>query len=49
MPRELASSEPRGTPVRGTRRSPLLNVVGWMTTIVMGVAGVGLIMTTIFG
>jgi NRAMP (natural resistance-associated macrophage protein)-like metal ion transporter len=27
----------------------LLNVVGWVTTIVMGVAAVGLIVTTIFG
>jgi Mn2+/Fe2+ NRAMP family transporter len=27
----------------------LLNVVGWVTTITMGVAAVGLILTTIFG
>jgi Mn2+/Fe2+ NRAMP family transporter len=27
----------------------LLNVIGWVTTIVMGVAAVGLILTTIFG
>jgi NRAMP (natural resistance-associated macrophage protein)-like metal ion transporter len=27
----------------------LLNVVGWVTTIVMGVAAIGLIVTTIFG
>ena len=27
----------------------LLNVIGWVTTIVMGVAAVGLIVTTIFG
>ena len=27
----------------------LLNVVGWLTTIVMGVAAVALILTTIFG
>ena len=27
----------------------LLNVVGWVTTIVMGVAGIGLIVTSIFG
>jgi len=26
----------------------LLNVVGWATTIVMSVAGIGLIVTTIF-
>ena len=28
---------------------PLLNIIGWITTIVMGVAAVGLIVTTIFG
>ena len=27
----------------------LLNVVGWVTTIIMGVAAVALILTTIFG
>jgi Mn2+/Fe2+ NRAMP family transporter len=27
----------------------LLNVIGWVTTIVMGVAAVGLIVTTVFG
>lgn len=27
----------------------LLKVLGWVTTIVMGVAAVGLILTTIFG
>jgi Mn2+/Fe2+ NRAMP family transporter len=27
----------------------LLNIVGWVTTIVMGVAAIGLIVTTIFG
>ena len=27
----------------------LLNVVGWITTIVMGVAAIGLIVTSIFG
>jgi Mn2+/Fe2+ NRAMP family transporter len=27
----------------------LLNVVGWVTTVVMGVAAVGLIVTTILG
>ena len=27
----------------------LLNVLGWVTTIVMGVAAVGLIVTTVFG
>jgi hypothetical protein len=28
---------------------PLLNIIGWVTTIVMGVAAVGLILTTIVG
>jgi Mn2+/Fe2+ NRAMP family transporter len=27
----------------------LLNVIGWVTTIVMGGAAIGLIVTTIFG
>jgi len=27
----------------------LLNVAGWATTIIMGVASIGLIVTTIFG
>ncbi len=27
----------------------LLNILGWLTTMVMGVAAVGLIVTTIFG
>jgi Mn2+/Fe2+ NRAMP family transporter len=27
----------------------LLNIIGWTTTIVMGVAAIGLIVTSIFG
>ena len=43
----LVSNDRRAMGERTNGR--LLNVIGWVTTIVMGVAAIGLIVTTIFG
>ena len=43
----LVSNDRRAMGQRTNGR--LLNVIGWLTTIVMGLAAIGLIVTTIFG
>ena len=43
----LVSNDRRAMGERTNGR--LLNVLGWATTVVMGVAAIGLIVTTIFG
>ena len=38
-----------GAAMGGRTNARLLNIVGWTTTVVMGIAAVALVVTTVFG